>query len=176
MGFILPTYNLDVMCNDFCWKCKSEKEHLFMLFGNLNKCIPFGKRKSRSCSGLVKFNRCFYSHKNNPKSMEKHILPKFQKLDRNCVRNWIIQKMLARVDYDTENFMRCLRGQFVEMVVGRLESQAQPFIVFLFLSQFSSTLSLHRDVVMISAFMENQIMTPSVLAKQKKQKFQERLS
>lgn len=84
--------------------------------------------------------------------------------------------MLARVDYDTENFMRCLRGQFVEMVVGRLESQAQPFIVFLFLSQFSSTLSLHRDVVMISAFMENQIMTPSVLAKQKKQKFQERLS
>lgn len=146
MGFILPTYSLDVMCNNFCWKCKSEKEHLFMLFGNLNKCIPFGKKKSRSCSGLVKFdntqitkvmfflrpvglthciqillcggkNRCFYSHKNNPKSMERHILPKFQKLDRSYVRNWIIQKMLARIDYDTKNF-RSLRGQFVEMVVG----------------------------------------------------------
>lgn len=50
--------------------------------------------------------------------MERHILPKFQKLDRSYVRNWIIQKMLARIDYDTENFRRSLRGQFVEMVVG----------------------------------------------------------
>lgn len=146
MGFILPTYSLDVMCNNFCWKCKSEKEHLFMLFGNLKKCIPFGKKKNldRVVDWLSLIipkspRLCFFWDQSVLPTASKYCFvvtkagaftatritrrvwkdtssPNFKNWTE-AVRNWIIQKMLARIDYDTKNF-RSLRGQFVEMVVG----------------------------------------------------------